>query len=302
MPLPLAVAATRRGADAAGGEPLWPWLALAAALVATAVLLLRLRRAVRDGVRTFRRRRRCRPRHPVVLVHGLLGFGEIRLGGTRHDYFRGVRDRLAREGVVVHCPCVPKTASVAARAADLAAFVETLPGRRVNVVGHSMGGLDARFAVGKLGLARKVASVTTIGTPHLGTPIADVGAALADRMRVFAALSRLGLDLDAFQDLTTARMEAFNRAVPDARGVDYASVVGVVARKVEVNPLLLPTFVWLGERAGPSDGVVPAASQRWGEVIRTIEADHWAQIGWSRRFDAAGFYVELLRELAARGL
>jgi hypothetical protein len=68
-----------------------------------------------------------------------------------------------------------------------------------------------------------------------------------------------------------------------------------------VSPLLLPTYLWLGERSGPSDGVVPAASQRWGEVVRTIAADHWAQIGWSRHFDAAEFYAELLRELRARG-
>ena len=85
-------------------------------------------------------------------------------------------------------------------------------------------------------------------------------------------------------------------------GVVYGSVVGIAARRRDVNPLLLPTYLWLGDRGGASDGVVPAESQRWGEVVATIEADHWAQIGWSRRFDAAEFYVELLRDLRGRGL
>jgi triacylglycerol lipase len=165
-----------------------------------------------------------------------------------------------------------------------------------------MGGLDARYAVAKLGLAGKVVSVTTIGTPHLGTPIADLGAGLPGRAPLLRALSRVGFEVDAFQDLTTARMGEFNRAVANVRGVAYGSVVGVAPTRRDVTPILLPTYLILGERDGGSDGLVPGASQRWGEVIRTISADHLAQIGWSSRFDAAEFYAELLRELRARGL
>jgi triacylglycerol lipase len=237
----------------------------------------------------------------VVLAHGLLGFDEIRVGGRTHDYFRGVRTRLEDDGVELHRPCVARTAAIAARAEELAEFIRALPARRVNVVAHSMGGLDARYAISRLGLGRKVASLTTIGTPHLGTPIADLGAGLTGRARVLDALAALGVDLAAFQDLTTARMAAFNAAVPDARGVAYASVVGVAGGLRGLNPLLVPTWLWLSERAGESDGVVPATSQRWGEVVRTVAADHWAQIGWSKGFDAAELYVELLRELRGRG-
>jgi len=253
------------------------------------------------GRRPPRRLGRAAPRYPIVLAHGLLGFDEIRLAGKRHDYFRGVRARLAEDGADVHRPRVPPSAGIAARAEQLAAFIRALPDRRVNVVAHSMGGLDARYAISRLGLGKKVASLTTIGTPHLGTPIADVGAGLAGRARLLDALAAVGLDLTAFQDLTTARMSEVTAAVPDRRGVAYASVVGVAPGLRELNPLLVPTWLWLSERAGESDGVVPASSQRWGEVVRTIAADHWAQIGWSKAFDAVEFYVELLRELRGRG-
>jgi triacylglycerol lipase len=233
-----------------------------------------------------------------VLAHGLMGFDELRIGRARHVYFRGVPERLQRDGYVVHACRVAGTASVADRAAELAAFVRALPAKRVNLVAHSMGGLDARYALSRLGLSRKVASLVTVGTPHLGTPLADLGSV----GRVWSALARLGVKVDAFHDLTTERMGAFNAAVPDASGVLYASVVGAPPRRREVSAILVPTWLWLERAVGANDGMVPAGSQRWGEVIWQIGADHLAQIGWSRRFDAAELYAEILRELRGRGL
>lgn len=276
----------------------WPWLALVAGAVAALLLALRRRRR---GARRARLRR-AGPRYPVVLAHGLLGFDEIRIGAYRRRYFRGVPERLEKDGCVVHACRVAKTASIADRAAELAAFVQAIPARRVNLVAHSMGGLDARYALSKLGLSRKVASLVTVGTPHLGTPLADLGSGLERRTRMWSALARLGVNVDAFHDLTTARMADFNARVPDARGVLYASVVGAPPRRREVSPILLPSWIWLERAAGANDGMVPAASQRWGEVVWQIGADHLAQIGWSRRFDAAELYAEVLRELRDRGL
>jgi triacylglycerol lipase len=278
----------------------WPWVAAALALAIAAIVLLRWLRRRRRWPRALLLRRK-RPRHPVVLAHGLLGFDEIRIGRARHDYFRGVSSRLEREGCVVHRCRVAKTASIAARAAELASFVNAIDAPRVNVVAHSMGGLDARYALARLGLRGKVASLVTIGTPHLGTPLADLGAGLAGR-GILGALRRVGVDVDAFHDLTSARIEEFNRAVPDVGGVHYASVVGTPPRRRDVSPILVPTFMWLADAAGGNDGMVPSTSQRWGEVVREIGADHFAQIGWSHRFDAAEFYAELLRELRGRGL
>jgi hypothetical protein len=67
-------------------------------------------------------------------------------------------------------------------------------------------------------------------------------------------------------------------------------------------PLLLPTYLYLSDRAGENDGLVPTASQPWGELLGRVDADHWAQIGWSATFDAQAFYADLLRELTARGV
>ncbi|MFL5263359.1 MAG: esterase/lipase family protein, partial [Anaeromyxobacteraceae bacterium] len=192
--------------------------------------------------------------------------------------------------------------SIAARAEALAACVRALDAPRVNIVAHSMGGLDARLAIARLGLAGRVASLTTIGTPHRGTPLADLGTSLlGERLGLRRTLEHLGVAVDAFYDLTTERMAAFNAAVPDVRGVAYASVVGVARARRRTNPLLLPGWIYLRAAAGENDGLVPAASQPWGELLGEVDADHWAQIGWSKHFDAAALYERLLAELRGRG-
>jgi hypothetical protein len=68
-----------------------------------------------------------------------------------------------------------------------------------------------------------------------------------------------------------------------------------------VNPLLRPTYLFLKERDGDNDGVVPSASQRWGEILGEVDADHWAVVGWSDSFDAVALYEALFRELRGRG-
>jgi triacylglycerol lipase len=273
-------------------------LAAAAALLALAIgLWLRLRRP------RLRRRRwvPARPRHPVVLAHGLLGFDEVAVGPSRHAYWRGIRHALEKDGCRVVVPRVPPVGSIADRAAVLTRAVNEVEGRRVNVLAHSMGGLDARFAIARLGLDRRVAALVTVGTPHRGSPLADLSTDLARRLGLMRMLEAAGMPLDAFGDLATAKMARFNDEVRDSRAVAYASVVGVVRRKRRTNPLLVPGYLWMKVRWGANDGVVPASSQRWGEVIAEVEADHWAQTGWSRHFDAEEFYVRLLRELRAMG-
>lgn len=240
-------------------------------------------------------------RLPILFAHGYFGFDALGVP-RRPEYFRGIRAALEAEGHVVHVARVSPTAGVAKRATELAAQVRRIGGR-VNIIAHSMGGLDARYAIAALGLADAVASLVTVGTPHFGTPLADGSAGvLNDLQTTRRLLATMGMNLDGLYDLTTPHMAAFNREVLDHPGVLYASVVGSVNhRLLPVNALLAPGYAFLWRRAGANDGVVPAASQRWGEVLDEIDADHWAQIGWSTGFDARALYAGVARTLAARG-
>jgi triacylglycerol lipase len=238
---------------------------------------------------------------PVVLVHGILGFDQLGVAGARIEYFRGVARDLAARDVTTYAVRLPPLASVPARARALADAVAALPHDRVDLIAHSLGGLDARWALSRLGLASRVASLVTIATPHRGTPLADlaVGGPLDWARRLVASV---GMPLDALSWLTTDALERFNREVPDAPGVRYACVVGAATRLRTPLPLLAMSHAYLRRVAGANDGLVPAASQAWGETLAEIDADHFAQIGWElslrARFDALGLYGRVIEALA----
>ncbi|MGD0238550.1 MAG: alpha/beta fold hydrolase [Syntrophorhabdales bacterium] len=127
---------------------------------------------------------------PIILAHGIARFDilrEILLNklsiseddvGDELDYFKGIKSYLEKNGFEVHHTNVSFAGPVDLRARQLSDQIsQILDGRplcKVHIIGHSMGGLDARHMIVDIeGMAEKVASLTTIGTPHLGTSIAD---------------------------------------------------------------------------------------------------------------------------------
>src|SRR3954469_20978251 len=108
---------------------------------------------------------------PIVLVHGLLGFDRLQVGGlTLVNYFPGVVEALQAGGSRVFAPALSPTAGIAQRAAQLRDFIlRTCPHEPVHLIAHSMGGLDARYLVSRLDMADRILTLTTLGTPHRGT-------------------------------------------------------------------------------------------------------------------------------------
>ena len=206
----------------------------------------------------------------IVLVHGYLCL-------SRTSYWHGLwplRRDLAAAGWPVIAGRLPRTGPVAARAQHLARLVARLPYRRLVLVGHSMGGLDARYAASRLDPHRRISHVVTIGTPHRGTAIADWA------MRDTVWLSRLirFVDRGALQDLTLEGARRLDAAMPDRPDVGYASLAGVypAAR-------LTGTIRWFGEQLergeGANDGLVAVHSALRGTAAITVAADHLGLIG-----------------------
>jgi triacylglycerol lipase len=228
------------------------------------------------------------PRLPVVLIHGYAGLEKLMpRSRPAAEYFPGIAARLRTLGVTVHTPRLSPAAPVRVRAAELAAAVEGLG--PVHLIGHSMGGLDARFAVTHLGTAAR--TVTSVGTPHRGSPVADV----------FARVMRPG----AVRDLTTAACARFNQMTPDVPGVRYFSVAGVIGPGWMTAGWAAPHR--LVRRAdGPNDGVVSVASATWGERCDTWPGDHLNLVNWPNRRmvradawpDRGADYLRLLEQLA----
>ena len=139
------------------------------------------------------------------------------------------------------------------------------------------------------------------GTPHRGSPIADLATSgplgLARK-----AIAALGVPLHALDWLSTSALEKFNADVKDVPGVRYACVVGGIREtSTPVSLAIAPAHAYLRRVAGPNDGLVPMASQYWGETLAEIEADHFEQVGWRmamrQTFDAFGLYAFIVARL-----
>jgi triacylglycerol lipase len=206
----------------------------------------------------------------IVFVHGYLAplpnaywLGSLKL---MHD--------LKRRGVDLRVVRAPVTGPVAERAGRLARELDATRADRVVLVGHSMGGLDARYAAGQLDPARRVTDVITLGTPHRGTMLAD----LVHRLRHRLPAPLREIDQGGLADLTRAAARRFNEAVPDRADVRYHAICGRVA--VAAVPTLLQPFARrLQSHEGDNDSLVSVASARWGDTLVVDDADHWALIG-----------------------
>jgi triacylglycerol lipase len=219
-------------------------------------------------------------RSPIILVHGLLGFDQISVAGqTLATYFRGVAPALQEAGNRVYTACLSPTAGTEKRAAELKQFIDRVsPLEPVHVIAHSLGGLDARYMISRLGMANRVLSLTTLGTPHRGSSFADWGIRVMEWI-VRPTLELLQLPYQAFYDLTRDRCERFNADVVDMPEVRYFSVAGEHDGSILSPEWLLP-FRVVHFAEGPNDGVVSVASARYGEACEIWPGDHLSMVNW----------------------
>jgi triacylglycerol lipase len=144
-----------------------------------------------------------------------------------------------------------------------------------------------------LDMARQVLSLTTLGTPHRGTAIADTGVTMAERFGVLGWFRRTRIDHKAFEDLRTEACRQFNLATPDSPLVRYFSAAGSKRRHEMLYALRFTSDVI--ERAdGPNDGLVSVDSARWGEFLGEWNCDHLNMVGWSGpREWLAGYAIDV---------
>ncbi len=218
-------------------------------------------------------------------------------------------------------------ASISACAQELDARIRQIVAEtgceKVNVIAHSKGGLDVRYALSELGTDKYVASLTTINTPHRGCEFADYllnivpekeqrGVARAYN----AVFKKLGDDSPDFllgvKNLTASACKALNDKLHDAKDVLYQSVGS--RQNVAGNgrfPLNY-TYRLVKYFDGANDGLVGENSFPWGNSFEylTVEGkrgiSHGDVIDLNREnipgFDVREFYVKLVHDLKNKRL
>lgn len=224
--------------------------------------------------------------YPIVLAHGLLGWGEESNGLTSIiNYWGGMDDYLREQGASVYAPEQPPGSSNEARGEVLKErvlyWMAANGYKKVHFLGHSQGPLGVRYAVSNLGLASKTASVTSLNGVNRGTGLADAllpfiqdGAPASKILETFVNLLYLVDDSDApavVWSLSTDGMAVFNANTPNAPGVRYYSY-GSVINGVDFiqHPVGSLLYNFTGKNSADAhgfanDGFVPLSSMKWGE-------------------------------------
>ena len=112
-------------------------------------------------------------KHPIMLVQGILAFDSI----AGIDYWYKISEKLEAEGAKVYTAHINALNGSVERGEQLIAELDNIRAvdpsiQKFNLVAHSQGGLTSRYVMSVR--PDLVASVTTMGSPHQGAPIADV--------------------------------------------------------------------------------------------------------------------------------
>jgi triacylglycerol lipase len=276
-----------------------------------------------------------------------MGFGQVELGPIVIDYFNHVEEELGKDGIPVHITLAPPFASSEVRAPIIAAQIDQILARtgkrKVNIIAHSQGGLDARLIASPrgLGYGDRIASITMVSTPNLGSRIADTALAVIDAFpgkpldkTTESALELFDLKVTDFHHGNPIRdwleslsekyqVEVFNPKYVDDPRVVYKSYAGrtnfqeggdacngaLRNDEDDVDPaqlVLWPTALFLADGKDiVNDGVVTLASAKWGTFERCIPADHLKEIGHIQPFsgfDHVAFYRRAIKRVRALGL
>lgn len=277
-------------------------------------------REARDRAR--KNERVCETKYPILFVHGVF------FRDTRYfNYWGRIPKALEANGATVYYGEHASASSVEASARELCERMRKLSEEtgceKFNVIAHSKGGLDCRYAIAKLGASQYIASLTTINTPHRGCIFAE--ALLRDipeSVRVSAALAynttlkKLG-DTDpdflaAVNDLTAERCAAREKEMPVPSGIYCQSVGSRLNGSAGGRFPLNLSYPLVKHYDGTNDGLVGEDSFRFGENYTFVTVSgkrgvsHGDMIDLCREniseFDVREFYIELLHDLKKRGL
>ena len=238
-------------------------------------------------------------KYPIVLVHGLLGFDSV-LGV--YDYWYGIGNELKAGGAQVYTASVSASNYTEVRGEQLIQDLDTLRAvtgkQKFNLIGHSHGGPTARYVASVR--PDLVASVTLLGSPNTGAPMADaicttlppgsplrtIVASFVNALSGFLGALSGNTDpqnaLGALESLSTAGSAQFNVRHPQGKpatscgsgaatvnGIRYYSLSGtsVLTNFFDISdPLMGVGSLVFGVEA--NDGLVGRCSSHWGTVLR----------------------------------
>lgn len=261
----------------------------------------------------------CQTVYPLLLVHGV-GFRDLRY----FNYWGRIPRLLMKNGATIYYGHQEAFGTIECNAQELAETIDRIlsetGAEKVNIIAHSKGGLDARYLISTLGYGDRVASLTTISTPHRGSELLDYFHKLSDRTfrrltdgfdRAFRKMGDTRPDAyTAANELSREYAAVFNEQNPDDARVYYQSYTTVM-KNMFSNAILSIPYLLMVRKAGENDGLVAIESAKWGNFRGVLRNRHYRGIAHGdiidlqredyRGFDVLETYVSIVSDLKTRG-
>jgi triacylglycerol lipase len=258
-------------------------------------------------------------KYPVLICHGYGAIASLVKPSPLYD----VALLFRKHNVLAFAPNIVPYAKIETRAERWVEVIGNLMGKiphqKVNIIAHSMGGLDIRYALANHDISDYVASLTTVATPHHGTSLAELTLKTPEAIREKLAdfLDWMGdqiyphtkSDAVASAEQLTRRYitEVFNPQVPNHPHIPYYSYSAAVGKGTPHSIRVITRYQnnYVFEKEGPNDGMVSVESAKWGEHIRTAHLSHLEQMNLRLKedrkilFDA--FWLEVAKVLQDKG-
>ncbi|NLF47470.1 MAG: hypothetical protein GX578_04010 [Clostridiales bacterium] len=264
---------------------------------------------------------KCKTKYPVMLVHGI-GYND-----RNNPYWGDIPGILKKNGTEIFFSSQSGAGTIEENARQvrdsiLVALSEA-EAEKINLIAHSKGGLESRYLISRLGMEEKVASLTTLATPHRGIKAIDSlneksELILRSLIGVFELMiaadgGELIGDKKVFEQFSGEYMDIFNEMVPDAEKVYYQSWAFDM-KKPETDPAMKLFYNISLEEEGPNDGLVSVASAMWGNFRGVYEGlggkgiSHSAAVGKRPKLLSEeeskaleDFYIRMICELKESG-
>lgn len=263
----------------------------------------------------------CLTKYPILFVHGVFFRDSNVL-----NYWGRIPYHLTQKGAQVFYAKQDSALSVEETAQQIKdrilEIVNTTNYQKVNIIAHSKGGLDSRYAISCLDIAEHVASLTTINTPHNGCKFAgkilikspDKVVRIVARLynSLFKILGDKNADFIAsVHDLTYDKCDELNIIMKNNPNVFYQGYISKVKKATHARFPLSLSYPIVKHYDGENDGLVSIESAK--SFVNTTIIENKGNRGIShadiidlhreniKGFDVRKFYEEIVIDLKQRG-
>ena len=254
-------------------------------------------------------------KYPIVLVHGIFAHDRKSI----FSFWGKIPEVLESMGIPVFLGKTDAWGDCESNALILKNTIEDIlletNSEKVNIIAHSKGGIDSRYLIWKHDFGDKVASITTICTPHNGSEIADL---IYNQKITHTKLTKKALAIfgklhgdtnpnlyNVNYQLTTAEMKKFNEEIVMDSRVFYQSLYTTMNNASD-DWMFFFSYLYVKKISGKNDGIVSERSAQWGDNHRKIEdgISHAEIVDYKKKAisgkNIPDIYVKIAKELCEK--